>query len=267
MHRHTFLLILALSTIPALLPAQTPTGPSLNELTPAATDAVPTTAIRQSCISYNELNSRIRDGKISKEAAQHELKRHLKEISREYYKQGGRDHAQAEWVFPLAGYGAKAIGGGRNHGYLPKGYDFFTGNRHGGHPALDIFISDRNQDSLDDRTGKPVTVLSVTGGVVVALEKDWDKTSKLRGGKYIWIFDPGTNLLLYYAHNNDLMVDLGDIVSPGFPLATVGRSGLNAARRRSPTHLHFSVLKLVDGHPSPQDIYNPLVKSERLPKQ
>lgn len=261
MNRCALLPLLALLAIPALLSAQTSTGPDLNDLTSEASVSAPAPGIIQACNAYNELNSSIRDGRISKTTAKLELERSLKKVSSEYYKHGGQDFAESEWVFPLVGYGARAIGGGRNHGFLPKGYDFFSGNRHGGHPALDIFIVDRNQDSLDDRTGRPVKVLSMTGGVVVAIEKEWDDSSNLRGGKYIWIYDPGNNLLSYYAHNNDLMVDLGDLVTPGLPLATVGRSGLNAAKRRSPTHLHLSVLKPVNGHPIPLNIYNALLKS------
>jgi hypothetical protein len=45
------------------------------------------------------------------------------------------------------------------------------------------------------------------------------------------------------------------MVRPGDVLATVGRSGFNAAKRRSPTHLHLSVLLLRDGRLLPQDIY------------
>jgi hypothetical protein len=48
----------------------------------------------------------------------------------------------------------------------------------------------KKQKSIDDRTKKPVSVLSITGGVVVAVGKDWNQSSMLRGGKYIWIYDP-----------------------------------------------------------------------------
>ena len=69
-------------------------------------------------------------------------------------------------------------------GYQPKGYDYFDGNKHGGHPAHDIFIHDRNQDNIDDNTGRPVDILSVSNGVVIACEQDWNTDSDLRGGKY-----------------------------------------------------------------------------------
>lgn len=216
------------------------------------------------CASYNELNSRIRDGRIAATAARIEVVQLLSDVRKEYYRRGGRDYAATEWIFPLAGHDLRSIGGGRNHGFVPGGYDFFSGNRHGGHPALDIFIQDRNQDSRDDRTGHPVRVLSVTGGVVVALERQWEASSSLRGGKYIWVYDPANELLVYYAHNDELYVRLGEIVEPGQPLATVGRSGLNAAKRRSPTHLHFSVLRLVGGRPQPLNVYSALQRARKV---
>jgi hypothetical protein len=217
------------------------------------------------CSAFNELNSRIRDGQIGKSAARRELSERLENICTEYYQRGGKNYLPVQWVFPLAGYDAGAIDKGRSHGFVPNGYDFFSGNRHGGHPAYDIFIRDRNQDSRDDRSGKAVSVLSMTGGIVVALEKGWQKGSKLRGGNYIWIYDPANDLLVYYAHNEELFIGLGTIVMPGDLLATVGRSGYNAAKRRSPTHLHFSVLRLKDGNPVPVRVYSELQRIQNNP--
>ncbi len=214
--------------------------------------------IRTLCSDFNEINSAIRDGRISKAAARSELPVKLARIRTEYYQRGGSDYPSTGWVFPVAGYTAAAIDKGKNHGFVPGGYDFFSGNRHGGHPAYDIFIRDRNQDSRDDRTGKTVQIVSMTAGVVVALENEWQPGSKLRGGKYIWIYDPANELLVYYAHIEELFVELGAIVKPGDLLATMGRSGLNAAKRRSPTHLHFSVLRIIEGKPVPVPVYREL---------
>jgi murein DD-endopeptidase MepM/ murein hydrolase activator NlpD len=104
----------------------------------------------------------------------------------------------------------------------------------------------------------------MTGGVVVALENEWQADSRLRGGKYLWIYDPANNLLVYYAHNEELFVALGTIVKPGDVLATVGRSGFNAAKRRSPTHLHFSVLRIGNGQPVPVQAYSELQLSKTI---
>ena len=191
----------------------------------------------------------VRDGTLHRAAAQAELKRLLPQVSEQYRKAGGKVYQPSAWVFPLAGYGPKALPGRRGKGFVVKGYDFFTGNRHGGHPAYDIFIRDRDLDELDDRTRQPVAVLSMTGGVVVSVESEWSPDSKLRGGKYIWLYDPTNDWLVYYAHNREVLVKAGDLVRPGDKLATVGRSGLNAAKRRSPTHLHMTVLKANQGLP------------------
>lgn len=216
------------------------------------------------CSAFNEYNNLVRDGLISKTTARSELSMRLTELRREYYQRGGGDYPSTQWVFPVAGYDADAIDKGRSHGFVRSGYDYFSGNRHGGHPAYDIFIRDYNQDSRDDRNGKAVGVLSMTGGIVVALEKMWQNGSRLRGGKYIWVYDPANNLLVYYAHNEELFVELGTIVKPGDLLSTVGRSGFNAAKQRSPTHLHFSVLRLKKGKPVPVLAYHELQRAKSV---
>jgi murein DD-endopeptidase MepM/ murein hydrolase activator NlpD len=243
--------------------------PDLNELfaPPTEGSVARTTPASQPSTKFNAFNTLIRDGRISKTAARAELPVKLTEIRTEYYQRGGRDFSVTDWVFPVAGYNAGAIEKRGNHGFVPGGYDFFSGNRHGGHPAYDIFIRDRNQDSRDDRSGNSVAVLSMTGGIVVALEKSWQQGSGLRGGKYIWVYDPANNLLVYYAHNEELFVELGAIVKPGDLLATMGRSGFNAAKRRSPTHLHFSVLHLNSGTPVPVPVYQQLMHARSTPPQ
>jgi len=238
--------------------------PDLAELTESPVKTSPTVPSLSAAERFNSLNTLVRDGKIGREAARNESKRLLVELRAEYYRKGGTDYRKDTWVFPLAGYDARAITGGRNKGYISSGYNYFSGNRHGGHPAFDIFIHDRNQDSLDDRSGKPVKVLSLTGGIVVALEREWKQGSSLRGGKYLWIYDPANDLLVYYAHNRDLFAKLGEIVKPGDQLAIVGRSGYNAAKHRSPSHLHLSVLQLKEGRPLPVNVYRELTKARTV---
>ena len=223
----------------------------------------PAHTLSSRCVDFNALNTRIRDNGIDAASARIELKRILAGVREEYVRAGGREYPKSAWVFPLAGYDARAIGGGRRHGYSASGYDFFSGNRHGGHPSYDIFIRDRNRDSLDDLSGTAVQVRSLTGGVVVALEAEWQPGSRLRGGTYLWIYDPGNDLLVYYAHNGNLSVGLGDLVKPGDLLGRVGRSGYNAAKRRSPTHLHLTVARIgSDGRVVPFEVYQEL-KSAR----
>lgn len=207
---------------------------------------------------FNAFNNRVRDGKTTKAAARRELLERLAEIRTDYYLRGGSDTPASQWLFPVAGYDYRAIEKSRTHGFAPRSYDFFSGNRHGGHPAYDIFIRDRNQDSRDDKTGKPVQIVSMTTGVVVASETEWQAGGHLRGGKYLWIYDPGNDLLIYYAHNERIFVEPGTQVKPGDLLATMGRSGTNAAKRRSPTHLHFSVLRVKNGRMQPLAVYDML---------
>ena len=212
------------------------------------------------CLSFNDLDKKVRDGTISRSVARAELAALLPVLRDFYYGAGGRDFPPREWVFPVEGYTARAIGG-RGRGYKAKGYDYFDGNRHKAHPSQDIFIRDRNRDEIDDVTRKTVRILSMTGGIVVARETSWEPTSKLRGGKYIWIYDPTDNALVYYAHNRELLVNPGDMVKPGDPIAIMGRTGLNAAKSRSPTHLHITYLKVKDGYPVPVNIYDRLLKT------
>ena len=196
------------------------------------------------CAEINFFEKEIRDGKLSKEKIISKLILFIPYLKNEYYRQGGKDYNTNNWVFPLQGYTSRNIGGNNGEGYVEGKYNFFDGNKHTGHPAHDIFINDANQDCLDDKTKEQVNVLSVSGGIVVAIEQEWDTSSNLRGGKYVWIYEPHTNSLYYYAHNDTVFVKTCDIVEPGDKISIVGRTGLNAYKKRSPTHLHFMLLTL-----------------------
>ncbi|QWV94488.1 M23 family metallopeptidase [Geomonas oryzisoli] len=206
---------------------------------------------------FNALNTQIRDNALPKTEAKERFTGLIQALSREYRAAGGVDYPETSWCFPLKGYGYRAIGD-RGNGYQLGGYDYFAGNRHTGHPSHDIFIRDKRQAGLDDRTGEPVQVLSMTGGVVVAAEKQWRPGSRLRGGKYLWIYDPATASLVYYAHNGVLHVEVGALVRPGDVIAEVGRTGLNAYRKRSPTHLHLTLLSVAGGLPVARNPYRTL---------
>jgi len=212
------------------------------------------------CRAFDRLDKQVRDGALSKTEAERRFAGLIAELDAGF---GGG--AAAPWVFPLRGHTLAKAGADAARGYVAAGYDYFDGNRHGGHPSFDLFIADRNRDSLDDRSGSPVTVVAMTAGIVVAAETSWAEDSFLRGGKYLWIYDPVEHLLFYYAHNRDLLVGVGDRVEPGTSIATVGRSGFNAAKQRSPTHLHLTGLEIVGGHPSPVNILPQLRKARTLP--
>lgn len=214
------------------------------------------------CDEFNELNTKVRDGLVSREDARAMIRELLPKIDDYFIQKGGKETTDKDWIFPLEGYTSAAIGGVNGSGYQPNGFDYFDGNRHGGHPAHDIFISDKNQDWMDDYTKEPVNVLSVSSGVVIACEPEWESSSDLRGGKYIYIFDPAYDGIFYYAHNSDIFVKPGDIVRAGDVIAHVGRTGLNAYKKRSPTHLHLMFLQVEDGCPKPKNIYEELLNAK-----
>jgi|WetSurMetagenome_2_1015567.scaffolds.fasta_scaffold184142_1 peptidoglycan LD-endopeptidase LytH len=211
------------------------------------------------CVEFNGVNTKVRDGEISKEDARQKILELIPKINTYFINNGGKEYTSDDWVFPLKGYGSNAIGGKNGSGYNAKGYDYYDGNKHGGHPAQDIFIHDRDLNCLDDNTDDPVDVLSMSSGVVVALEKSWNESSDLRGGKYIWIYDTYSDGLFYYAHNRNVVVNVGDIVKPGDKIAEVGRSGLNAYKKRSPTHLHITYLEINNGKLNPVNLYDDLL--------
>lgn len=103
------------------------------------TMVVPAESACRACLELDELTRIVRDGRIEKPAAKERLTSLLAEIKNHYYRSGGQDHARAAWVFPVEGYTAKAVGGSRGSGYKPRGYDYFDGNRHKGHPSQDFF--------------------------------------------------------------------------------------------------------------------------------
>ncbi len=214
------------------------------------------------CDQFNELNTQIRDGLISRDDAVNKVRELLPKIKDYFSQNGGTETTDKDWIFPLKSYTSASIGGINGSGYQPKGFDYFDGNKHGGHPAHDIFILDKNQDNLDDYTKEPVNVLSVSNGVVIACEHDWDPSSDLRGGKYIYIYDPAYDGIFYYAHNSEIFVKPGDIVKAGDVIAHVGRTGLNAYKKRSPTHLHLMFMQVEDGYPKPKNIYNELTNAK-----
>jgi hypothetical protein len=228
-----------------------------------------TLALQSSCVpcaAFHDLNTLIRDGQIKKHEAVVRFRVVMSQLKAYAAVSNPKSRAGDECVFPLQGYGPEVIGGKQGSGYILDGYDYFDGNKHLGHPAHDLFIRDRNQDSLDDESGRPVIVLSMEEGLVVSVETVWQDGSRLRGGRYLWIFNPADSRLTYYAHNERILVKIGDWVKPGDPIATVGRTGYNAGRKRSPTHLHLMQLKIQDGRPEPENRFQRLSSGCGCPK-
>jgi murein DD-endopeptidase MepM/ murein hydrolase activator NlpD len=209
---------------------------------------------------WHLLHLKIRDSLISKTEAQIKLKE-LEPVLKDHYLKNWNRKPDDRLVFPLKGYDPRAIGGKGGSGYQPEGYDFFDGNQHKGHPGHDIFIQDKNQDGLDDITGRTVDVISVSSGMVVSVNLNWEPSSPIRGGNYIWIYEPTKSRYYYYAHLNEIYVNVGQIVSKGDRLGTVGRTGVKAYPKSSPTHLHFVVHHSIDGYPKPVNPYFELIRA------
>ena len=163
--------------------------------------------------------------------------------------------------FPVRGSSPADIGGKGGSGFVARGYDFYDGNRHGGHPAHDIFIRDKDQDGLADDTGRPAEILAFTDGIVVGVNGEWEETSEIRGGKYVWIFTPAMERYYYYAHLGEVLVQVGDMVMAGQRIGLLGRTGKNAFKKRSPTHLHFMCLSFDGGRMTPCDTYRELLSA------
>jgi murein DD-endopeptidase MepM/ murein hydrolase activator NlpD len=225
----------------------------------AATAYAQADSLKIDCNKFNDLNTAILNNTLSAKKARLQFKLLINNI-----KAHSPVLIKSTWCFPLQGYSYTAVGGVRGNGYFDKGYNYFDGNKHTGHPAHDIFIHDKNQDCLDYRTKLPVAVLCVEDGVVIANCTTWDADSKLRGGKYIWIYHPQSNTLTYYAHNQQIFVKVGDVVKQSQKIADVGRTGFSAYKKRSPTHLHFSAFRLINNLPLAYNCYYQLVKAKNL---
>jgi len=210
---------------------------------------------------WHLLYLKIRDSQISKGEALAKL-RALETVLKDHYLNKWNGKSDDRLAFPLRGYGPRAIGGKEGSGYQIQGYDFFDGNQHKGHPAHDIFILDKNQDGFDDGTRKPVEVVSISSGIVVSINLHWEPSSPIRGGNYIWTYEPIKSRYYYYAHLNETIVKVGQIVSRGDSLGTVGRTGVKAYLKVSPTHLHLVVHQSIDGYPKPINPYMELIRED-----
>ena len=197
---------------------------------------------------WQTFERRVREGDIDYQAGLGEIARWAVELENVYPP----GQSEIRIFFPLEGYSLGDVGGKEGNGYRPEGYEFVGGNRHKGHPAQDIFIHDKDQNGLDDRTGNPVAVLAVADGVVLSTLAEWmpDEAHRhIRGGNYIWVYHPALKIFSYYAHLQDIRVQPGDRVAGGQAIATLGRTGTNAYPAKSPTHLHLMLLKANDMTP------------------
>ncbi len=212
---------------------------------------------------YKQLLVDIREYKLTPEEARERFQ-DMMFVFKKAFPTTDYDSTQVDICFPLMGFDFRAVGG-YGRGYIPKGYDLFDQTKKGSHPAHDIFMKDKNQDCKDDRTDDYVAVLSVSDGVVIGTENNWQTDSEYRGGNYIWVYDTVTGGLWYYAHQREIYVKTGQIVRAGQKIALVGRTGFNAAKPRSDTHLHLTYLRIdEEGNPFPVNTYGWLKNATTL---
>uniref|UniRef100_UPI0035938B13 M23 family metallopeptidase n=1 Tax=Persicitalea sp. TaxID=3100273 RepID=UPI0035938B13 len=221
------------------------------------TEPTPSEQLIGFCQQFEQIQIDIRECNVSPDSAARAFQsvmRNIRGTMNEINSCQGRN--ANSFVFPVRGYLPKYSIGGRGRGYRAKNFDLFDMEAQGSHPAHDLFIKDGDQDNLDDRQCRPVDLLSMSAGVVLATDTTWQPGSELRGGKYIWVYDPCLNGLFYYAHNNLVSVLPGQLVKAGQKLGEIGRTGLNAYKERSPTHVHMMFLRLDSTYlPQPE---NPL---------
>ncbi|WP_247236969.1 M23 family metallopeptidase [Telluribacter sp. SYSU D00476] len=215
------------------------------------------------CQQFQQVYDGISQQVISPDSAERAFQQVMLGLRQTVGKDSCRTGSSGPFVYPLRGQLPRYSIGGKGRGYRATGFDLFDSDVRGSHPAQDLFIRDGDQDDLDDRSGQPVDVLAFTSGVVLATETGWGPNSKMRGGNYIWIYDPCLDGVFYYAHNKCVIVEPGQWVKAGEKIAEVGRTGYNAFKERSPTHLHLMFLRITpEGLPKPENTYTWLTQAE-----
>jgi len=170
------------------------------------------------------------------------------------------------FVFPVEAHTHEDIGGLNGSGYYgAKYFRFYDNTRRASHTAHDIFVYDNNFDGKCDLLQDFVNVLSTSDGIVVSINTGWvPAQTNLRGGNYVWVLDPHKQEYLYYAHLHDVSVAIGQIVTAGQKLGTIGRSGLNAYKKKSITHLHYACIQFDGGNMTPRNPYPELLETGRV---
>lgn len=214
------------------------------------------------CEKWNELDSKITSESIDVDLAIELMKEYEPELKKYFRQKKGLMTSRSMWIFPLINFTSIYYRDNGND-FRITGYDYFQGSNSKGHPAHDIMILDKNKDLLDDSTLNPVDVVSMSGGVVVATDNTWETGSKLRGGKYVKVFDVTNDGIFYYSHLSKVTVRPGDVINAGDKIGEVGRTGRKAILPAGKTHVHIAFFNSEDGYPVPEDIIKDLRNAEK----
>jgi len=109
-------------------------------------------------------------------------------------------------------------------------------------------FSHKQRAALDFVMKKGTTILAARGGVVVRLKEDsnkggWSKKNLSKANYVIIQHDDGTRSGYWHLQQNGVLVNLGDTIKGGQPIALSGRTGYAAI-----PHLHFMVWRVASGN-------------------
>ncbi len=211
-------------------------------------------------LRWNNVDTLIRDKKIEPDDAIDSLKKIIPLTLKFCGDNGIIFTKRNEWVFPMSNF-TKTSYRDNGNDYRDEAFDYFQGAEFWGHPAHDIFILDKDSNSIEDSTGKNVNATAMVSGVIITAYGRWKLGDIMRAGNYINLFDPESQAIFYYSHLDSVFVRSGDIVKAGDVIGYVGRTGRKAAFGK--THIHIGYYKIENGYPEPVDIINDLYKAEK----
>lgn len=191
--------------------------------------------------NFDELYRAIRIKKIAPKEAKRQFVAIIDSCNRQY--EGIRFIQAPIPVFPLKGYSYKTSYDVTQNDFSDSAFNFFAPSAIA-HPAIDLNIADKNRDGLEDKTKKPVEVLSISEGTVLAVHNTNASKAAKQRDNYIWVYDIYNRQLWYYGFCANIKVLPGARVSPGTPMAFVGRSGNIGCKKNKATRLHLMLFNL-----------------------
>lgn len=213
---------------------------------------------------WHKTDQLIRDRNIDADDAQDSIALYVKLAKDDFLTKDIPTTKRADWVFPLSGWTSVSYrSGGKD--YKDARFDYFQGGEYKDHPANDIFILDKDSNTIEDSTGQKVYAVAMVTGIVISKYSTWFKQDYLRSGNYVKLFDPETEAIFYYSHLDTVFVEAGQLLKAGEPLGYIGRTGRKAIKGK--THLHIAYYKIEEGYPVPEEIIQDIYKAkERMKK-